>query len=172
MPAPSAGLGTLLRHLLELLDGDLERAHAELNLDYRPRYTPVMQTLIRVGPSSIQDIAKAAGITHSAASQTVAQMAARRLLDVQPGQDLRRRIVHLTPKAERMLPALRRQWARAAAAASALNAELPVPLADVATAAIEALERVPFRERMLVAGRPRRRTAGARRTEVVHVPSR
>ena len=69
------GLGTLLRHLLELLDGDVQRAYDELGLDYRPRYTPVVAALLDLGPSSIQDIARAAGITHSAASQTVAQMA-------------------------------------------------------------------------------------------------
>ena len=69
------GLGTLLRHMLELLDGDVQRAYDELGLDYRPRYTPVVAALLDLGPSSIQDIARAAGITHSAASQTVAQMA-------------------------------------------------------------------------------------------------
>jgi DNA-binding MarR family transcriptional regulator len=163
------GLGTLLRHLLDLLDGDLDQVYAEMGLDYRPRYTPVMRILSEVGPSPIHDVAKAAGITHSAASQTVAQMAALGLVQVQQGHDLRRRIVRLSPKGEQMLPALRRQWSRAAAAVAALDAELPVPLADTVTAAIEALERVPFKERMRVAGKSRRPSRHAPRAEVVDV---
>jgi DNA-binding MarR family transcriptional regulator len=161
------GLGTLLRHLLDLLDGDLDRVYAEIGLDYRPRYTPVIRILSEAGPSPIHDVARAAGITHSAASQTVAQMAARGLVQVQPGQDLRRRIVRLSPKGEQMLPALHRQWSRAAAAVAALDAELPVPLTAAVTAAIKALERVPFKERMRVAGKPRRSSSHATRAEVV-----
>jgi DNA-binding MarR family transcriptional regulator len=150
------GLGTLLRHLLELLDGDVQRAYDELGLDYRPRYTPVVAALLDLGPSSIQDIARAAGITHSAASQTVAQMAEKGLVRLRPGRDLRHRVVHVGTKLEQMLPALRRQWTAAAAAAAALDAELPSGLAEVARAAIEALERVPFRARMRTAGSAKR----------------
>jgi DNA-binding MarR family transcriptional regulator len=157
VPQPRAvGLGTLLRHLLDLLDGDVQRAYDDLGLDYRPRYTPVVVALLDLGPSSIQDIAKAAHLTHSAASQTVAQMAEKGLVHVRPGHDLRRRVVHVGRKLEAMLPALRRQWADAAAAASALDAELPTGLAEVAAAAIEALERAPFRARMQMAGRAKR----------------
>jgi DNA-binding MarR family transcriptional regulator len=152
----AVGLGTLLRHLLDLLDGDVQRAYDELGLDYRPRYTPVVVALLDLGPSSIQDIAKAAHLTHSAASQTVAQMAEKGLVQVRAGRDLRRRVVHVGDKLERMLPALRRQWADAAAAAAALDAELPIGLADVAAAAIQALERDPFRTRMRMAARTKR----------------
>lgn len=157
MPQPPAvGLGTLLRHLLDLLDGDVQRAYDELGLDYRPRYTPVVVALLDLGPSSIQDLAKAARITHSAASQTVAQMAGKGLVHVKPGHDLRHRVVHVGTKLEQMLPTLRRQWAAAAAAAAALDAELPTGLAEVANAAIQALERVPFRARMRTARRAKR----------------
>lgn len=158
MPQPPAGvgLGTLLRHLLDLLDGDVQRAYDELGLDYRPRYTPVVAALVELGPSSIQELAHAAHITHSAASQTVAHMAQKGLVHVRQGPDLRRRVVHVSPKLEKMLPALRRQWADAAAAAAALDAELPTGLAEVATAAIEALERSPFKARMRTASRVKR----------------
>ncbi len=85
-------------------------------------------------------------------------MATKGLVEVETGDDLRRRIVRLSPKTEQMLPVLRRQWTRAAAAAAALDAELPASLTKVATAAIEALERVPFGERMRIAGRPSKKT--------------
>jgi DNA-binding MarR family transcriptional regulator len=157
---PTVGLGTRLRHLLDLLDGDVQRAYDELGFDYRPRYTPVVVALLDLGPCSIQDIATAAHITHSAASQTVAQMAEKGLVRVAPGHDLRHRVVHVGKTLEPMLPALRRQWAAAAAAAAALDAELPTGLAQVVTAAIEALEREPFRARMRTAiGAKRARTS-------------
>jgi len=55
-----------------------------------------------------------------------------------------------------MRPTLRRQWAATAAAAVALDAELPRGLAEVVTAAIDALERVPFRTRIRTVGRAMR----------------
>ena len=156
MPPSAVGLGTLVRHLLELLDGDVQRAYDELGLDYRPRYTPVVIALLDRGPSSIQDIAKAAQMTHSAASQTVAQMAEKGLVHVRAGHDLRRRVVHVGKQLEQMLPTLRRQWALAAAAAAALDEELPTGLAEVVNAAIHALERHPFSARMRTAARTKR----------------
>jgi hypothetical protein len=74
MSTPTSSLGTLLRHLVETLDGAVEEAYARAGLDYRPRYTPVVRTLVEPGPSSIRTIATRAGTTHSAASQTVSQM--------------------------------------------------------------------------------------------------
>lgn len=152
-PAPP-GLGMLLRHLLELLDGDLERVYAASGLDYRPRYTPIVRALIDLGPSPIRDIARHASTTHSAASQTVAQMARKGLLRLEPGADARERVVRLTPKARRMLPKLQAQWAATNAAAEVLSTELPCPLHDMLIAAIRALEKQPFRERIALSARP------------------
>jgi hypothetical protein len=50
------GLGTLMRHVLELLDGDVARVYADLGVpDYRPRYSPVVRALVALGPLSIRD---------------------------------------------------------------------------------------------------------------------
>lgn len=155
-------LGTLLRHLIELLDGDLERPYRDLGLDYRPRYTPVVRALVDLGPSPIRDIARAVGITHSAASQTVAQMTRKGLLRAKPGADARERVVGMTPKLRRMLARLEVQWAATDVAADRLNEELPHSLQDVVSSAISALERKPFAERIAEAangpGRKRRRS--------------
>ena len=153
-PSPSPGLGTLLRYLLELLDGDLERIYRESGLNYRPRYTPVLRVLIGAGPSSIQDIAAEALTTHSAASQTVSQMVKDGLVCIESGQDGRQRIVHLTPLTKKMLPKLRRQWAATALAASELNAELSAPLDQILIEAVDALKRRPFAQRIAQAAAP------------------
>ncbi|SFQ55045.1 Winged helix DNA-binding domain-containing protein [Amycolatopsis arida] len=142
-------LGTRLRHLLELLDGDLAALYPELGLDgWRPRYTPFVRALVRLGPSSIHDLARAVSVTHSAASQTVAQMHRQGLVRLAKGADARQRIVHLTERTRVLLPKLDIEWAAASAAVADLDAELPYPLSDVVDAALRALRRRPMRDRI------------------------
>ncbi|WP_271217549.1 MarR family winged helix-turn-helix transcriptional regulator [Streptosporangium carneum] len=163
------GLGTQLRHLLELMDGDVARACADLGLqDYRPRFSPIVRALVELGPCSIRDLARATSVTHSAASQTVAQMSRSGLVLLEPGEDARQHIVHLTARARSMLPAIQAEWAATSAAAAALDDELPCPLGEVLSALSEALERRPFRLRIADAAlafgddSPSAGTAGAR----------
>ena len=148
MPTPAPTLGSLLRHLIELLDSDVEAAYRASGLDYRPRYTPVVTALATLGPASIRTISQDRGMTHSAVSQTVSLMARDGLVELTPGEDARERIVALTPRAQAMLPALRRQWDATAEAAASLDAELSAPLSKVAAEAIQALERRPFAARI------------------------
>jgi DNA-binding MarR family transcriptional regulator len=153
MPAPDPGpplLGTWLRHLLDRLDGDVAAVYPALGLDedFRPRFTPVILSLAAGGPVAIRDLAVTLGVTHSAASQTVAQLVRRRLVVLAPGADARQRIVRLTPEAEALLPALEREWAATAAAARAFEAELSYPLGRLITEALAALDRKPMRDRI------------------------
>jgi DNA-binding MarR family transcriptional regulator len=148
------GLGTRLRHVLELLDGDVASVYADLGLaDYRPRFSPVVRALVVLGPSPIRDIARAIGVTHSAASQTVAQMTRSGLVRLEPGDDARQRIVHLTDRAASLLPVIDAEWAATSAAAADLDAELPVPLGEMLAAVLRAIERRPMRERIADAAR-------------------
>lgn len=152
------GLGTRLRHLLELLDGDVQSVYRDAGLpDYRPRYTPVMRALAD-GEATLTAIAAHAGSTHSAISQTVALMQRAGLVQLRSGVDARERVAALTPAARRRLPKLQSLWADTAAAADALDAELPVSLAAAVEAAIVALERASFRAR--IAARRARRAPG------------
>jgi DNA-binding MarR family transcriptional regulator len=149
MPArPNATLGTLLRHLIEKLDGAVEQSYAQSGLDYRPRYTPVVRALIESGPASIRAISRSAGITHSAVSQTVAQMMERGLVRFEPGGDARERIVALTATAKAMIPKLQQRWQATNAAAHVLDTELSMPLSDLLREAIDALDRSSFAQRI------------------------
>jgi DNA-binding MarR family transcriptional regulator len=141
-------LGTLLRHLIELLDSAVAETYADSGLDYRPRYTPVFRALLTLGPSSILAISRHARITHSAASQTVAEMVKRGWLRVGKGPDARQRIVALTGKADAATQILRRHWAATNSAAHELDRELSAPLSDLLRETIGALERRPFLERI------------------------
>ncbi|MBL1068832.1 MarR family winged helix-turn-helix transcriptional regulator [Streptomyces sp. 7-21] len=157
-----SGLGTRLRHLLELLEGGVAAAGEEFGLPAgtRPRFSPVIRALHALGPLPIRDLAGALGVTHSAASQTVAQMRARGLVELRPGSDARQRLVSLTGGARALLPALAAEWEAVAAAQARLDAELPCPLDEVVTAAIRALEREPFAERIVRAAHQQAGDAG------------
>ncbi|MEU7783821.1 MarR family transcriptional regulator [Amycolatopsis sp. NPDC049159] len=143
------GLGTRLRHVLEVLDGDVARFLADIGLDgYRPRYSPVVRALLARGPLAIRDLAAEMRVTHSAASQTVAQMNRDGLVALEPGADARQRIVSLTAKARDLLPLIEAEWAATTEASEALEAELPYSLRALLDAIVEALDRKPFRERI------------------------
>ncbi len=127
-----AGLGTRMRHLLELLDGDVARVYADLGITgYRPRFSPVIRAIVARGPLSIRDLARAVGVTHSAASQTAAQMTRAGLLTLEPGADSRQRIASLTVRARGLLPLIEAEWAATDLAAAELEAELPAALTEI-----------------------------------------
>lgn len=148
IPGPEL-LATRLRHLLELLDGDVAAVYADLGLAwFRPRFTPVVRALAAGGPQPIRDLAAAIGVTHSAASQTVAQMVKAELVTLSPGADARHRIVHLAPRAEELLPVLDAEWAATTAAAKRFEDELAYPLSKLVDEAIEALRERPMRQRI------------------------
>jgi DNA-binding MarR family transcriptional regulator len=141
-------LGTELRRLIELLDGDAERRYASLGLNYRPRYTPIVKALEAFGPSSIKSISQCSGLSHSAVSQTVAQMVKVGLLTCGEGKDGRERIAKPTAALLQMMPVLHAQWEATADAAHQLDTELSAPLLNIVGEAILALQRRPFAERI------------------------
>jgi DNA-binding MarR family transcriptional regulator len=143
------GLGTQLRHLLELLDGAVEAAYAAAGLRYRPRYTPVMRALIAREPSTIGQIAEAAKITQPAATQTVALMVKEGLLVSESGPvDGRQRLIRLSPRGRVMLPRLRACWQATQMAADNLDASLQRPLSQSLDEAIAALDVDSFDSRI------------------------
>lgn len=148
---PSRALGTELRTLFEQIDADVGNVLAGLGLDgYRPRFSPVVRALVE-GPASVRQLAAATGVTHSAASQTVAAMVRAGWVRQRVGADARERIVELTEAAHDALPAIRAEWEVTAGALGALDAELPYPLSTFVADLRTALERSSFRQRMAVA---------------------
>jgi DNA-binding MarR family transcriptional regulator len=144
----TASLGTELRRLIELLDGDVEKHYGALGLEYRPRFTPIVRALEALGATSIKSIAGQSGLSHSAVSQTVAQMVKYGLLALKPGRDGRERIVEPTQALVQMLPVLHVQWAATNVAASKLETELSASLLQTVSEAICALQRRSFADRI------------------------
>ncbi len=146
------GLGTQLRHLIELLDGAVAASYEEAGIDYRPRFTPVMRALAEGTPRTVGQIAEAAGITQPAATQTVALMLREDLVATMPSAtDARQKLVRLSDRGRALLPQLQRCWAATAAAAASLDADMPHPLSDALAQAIAALERQSFGARIRAA---------------------
>jgi DNA-binding MarR family transcriptional regulator len=144
------GLGTLLRRVLDEMDDDIATVLADLGTPgYRPRFSPIVRALVRLGPVPIRDLARAIGVTHSAASQTVSQMAGRGFVVLEPGEDARQRVVHLTAKTRALLPKIEALWSATASAAAEMDEELPFPLAELVPAIAAALERRTFRQRIV-----------------------
>jgi DNA-binding MarR family transcriptional regulator len=146
-------LATRLRALLDAMDADVALALSDLGLrDYRTRYSAYIRA-VTTGPTPIRDIAERLGVTHSAASQTVAEMQQRGLLETRPGADARQRLVGLSAKARDLLPAIDAEWESTEAAAAALDAELPYSLSALIDDLAAALERKRFRDRIGEAAR-------------------
>jgi DNA-binding MarR family transcriptional regulator len=142
-------IGTRLRHVLELLDGDVAQVYVDAGLpEYRPRFSPIIRALVAEGPLSIRALAVAVGVTHSAASQTVAQLNRSGFVKLEPGKDARQRIVHLTDKTRSLLPTIEAEWQATTAALTDLDAELSAPLAQVLDEIVAAVERRSFRLRI------------------------
>jgi DNA-binding MarR family transcriptional regulator len=143
-------IGTRIRHVLDLLDGGVAKVYVDLGLpEYRPRFSPVIRALVARGPLSVRDLATAVGVTHSAASQTVAQLTKAGLVTQEPDSaDGRRRIVHLTGKARSLLPVIEAEWKATTAAMAELDAELSAPLGTVLAEIVQAVERRSFRARI------------------------
>jgi DNA-binding MarR family transcriptional regulator len=148
------GLGTQLRHLIELLDGAVQQSYVDAGLDYRPRYTPVMRALAQQRSATVGQLAELAGITQPAATQTVALMKKEGLVQVTAsGEDGRQRLVRLSSKGEAMLPRLQACWQATKGAADSLDAELPFPLSATLAQAIAVLKQRSFGDRIRVASK-------------------
>ena len=143
------GLGTQLRHLIELLDGAVQQSYVDAGLEYRPRYTPVMRALAQQQSATVGQLAELAGITQPAATQTVALMKKEGLVQVDAsGRDGRQRLVQLSRKGEAMLPRLQECWQATKRAADSLDADMEFALSESLAQAIAVLERRSFGDRI------------------------
>jgi len=159
MESMKPGLGTQLRHLIDLLDGAVGDAYDEAGLDYRPRYTPVMRALAPGKALTISQIAEAAHITQPAATQTVNLMLKADLVQTEASTlDARQKLVRLSAHGKAILPKLKRCWAATKAAADSLDADMSHPLSDALAEAIAALEQRPFGERIRAAAKNKEST--------------
>ncbi|GAB3536286.1 hypothetical protein GCM10027403_16550 [Arthrobacter tecti] len=123
----------------------------------RPRYSMALIRLRHLGPMTVRALASEVGVTHSAMSQTVAEMKREGLISSAPGADARTREVSLTSKGEDLVPFLETEWRATEAAFDDLDSELPYSFKQVVSDMADALQGRSFRDRIfqhLESGQP------------------
>lgn len=148
MNSPSSRLGTRLRALLAMLDGDVEALYARIGTPFRPRFYPVVAHLLGAGRSSVGELANAAGVSQPAITQTLGEMEKLGLIDVTIADDRRARSVALSPSGEAIARRLIPEWRAIDAAADELDGALPCALSVTLEAAIAALREERFLDRI------------------------
>jgi MarR family transcriptional regulator, organic hydroperoxide resistance regulator len=144
----SPGLGTQLRELTALLDGDVEQLYARQGEDFRARFYPYVRHLLFHDTAQIGELAKAAGVTQPAATQTIHEMQRRGLVKILTGSDRRARDIALSAKGRAVVGRLQPLWAAIHAAADDLDGELPFALSSLLTQAITSLRARSFATRV------------------------
>lgn len=148
MIRPSRPLGTRVRALLAMLDGDVEALYTRLDTPFRPRFYPVVSHLLAAGSATVGEIAGAANVSQPAITQTLAEMEKLGLVEVSVADDRRARTVTLSQAGEATARKLIPVWAAIDAAAAELDRELPYALSAVIDAATDALGRERFLDRI------------------------
>lgn len=143
-----SGLGTRLRRLLNLLDGDVQGVYDELGIPFRPRFFPIVQWLRQHDAVSVNDLAAFVGVSQPAITQTLGEMRKLDLVRSRPDSDRRLRLVQLSDKGRALAKELDPVWQAVEAAAADLDKDLPIGLADVLDGAIASLQRRPFAARI------------------------
>jgi MarR family transcriptional regulator, organic hydroperoxide resistance regulator len=141
------GLGELLRHLGDLVDRGSEMRYAEIGLDYRPRYTPVLRAL-EAGATTVNDITQASHLTQGAVSQTLGLMAQASLITRHALPDGRKSEVRLTDAGQTLMARASGQWGVIFSTLDELEAEIGHRLRTALADAIAALERRGFAQRL------------------------
>ena len=141
------GLGSLLRHLTDLLDAGSQNAYRAVGLDLRPRYVPLLRAL-GDGPLPVTVLRDRARQTQGAISQTVKLMEAAGLVSRTDAEDGRSRPVALTAKGVALRDRLEDEWQARLAAVAMLEREIDAPLRAMLARAVDALEREGFADRL------------------------
>ncbi|MDQ4118223.1 MAG: MarR family transcriptional regulator [Actinomycetota bacterium] len=147
-PTRSNHLGPL-RDLLQHMESDIARLYAERGVTVRTRFSIVLIRLRHRGPMSVRELAREVDVTHSAMSQTVAELRRQGMVESAPGTDARTRTVSLTDRGRETVPFLEAEWRATEASLAELEAELPYPLTRVVADIAAALRRRSFRDRIV-----------------------
>ncbi|MCP3063667.1 MarR family transcriptional regulator [Myxococcus sp. K38C18041901] len=141
------GLGELLRYVTELLDGGSEERYADLGINYRARYTPVLRA-IAAGAVTVTEITELTRLTQGAVSQTTGLLIEEGLLTRAPMSDGRKSELRLTTRGKALLARVSEQWGAIFSALDELEQEIGHPLRQVLSDTAEALERRGFADRL------------------------
>lgn len=139
-----------LRELLAAIDAEIEDVYNARGLyGVRPRWVYPLIRLGHTGPLTIRELAESLGRTHSAISQTLAGMRREGLIDSEPGEDARTRLITLTERGRSLVPFLEAEWRATEAAVAELDDEvMPNALSTAVVAVEQALRQRAMKDRI------------------------
>lgn len=141
------GLGELLRYVGELVDQGAAERYRALDIDYRPRYTPVLRAL-NAGAETVTEITNASSLTQGAISQTVSLMLKDGLVVRHALDDGRKSGLALTRRGADLLARLEPHWETTFRAIATLEAEIGFPVLKTLESLATALEKRGFADRL------------------------
>jgi len=142
-------LGSRLRRLSDRLYKDISEIYARLDLEFEPRWFPVLYLLSENQAMAVTEVAQHVGLTHPAVHQIAGAMDAAGLLDsARDSDDQRRRLLQLSPRGRELAAALRPVWASIAAASAELAASNDGDLLDMLDGIEAALDAESMVERV------------------------
>jgi ribosomal protein S18 acetylase RimI-like enzyme len=104
------GIGTRMRRLQEQLTADADRIYDEAGLNFRASYFYAIYALAEYGSMPIGEIARLAGFSHSAVSQTVKRLSGEGILETVATDDGRQKQVRLTDTGRALVEKARPVW--------------------------------------------------------------
>lgn len=129
-------LGSRLRRLSESFLSEITRAYQNEGIDFDAGWFPVFYLLSEHGELSIKELSEQTGVSHPAASQLVAGLKNKGLLQsVTCGTDGRKQLVTLTAKGQALLGQVKPVWTAVTAAMDELagNGQLLTAIAALET---------------------------------------
>lgn len=142
-----SGLGELLHYVADLVDQGSEQIYAQMDLNYRARYTPVLRAIDQ-GATTITSITTISKLTQSAISQSVALMEKDGLIIKSTLSDARKSNLHLTEKGKNLIQKLKKHWEVIFTAITQLEQDIGYPLLSILEKTASALEQKSFDQRI------------------------
>lgn len=104
-------LDSRLKRISDRMSHDVRKFYKEFGIDVEPNWYLIFMLLQKKGEVSITDIAESLGYSHPSVVVIVKKMTEKGYLIIQKdGEDKRKQMISLSPKAIEMLPQLEQIW--------------------------------------------------------------
>lgn len=140
-------IGTRFRRILEIMTSTGDRVYEDAGINFKVSYFYAVYALSLRGPMPIADIAKLAGFSHSAVSQTVKKLIGEGLVETKRAADGRQKTVSLTEEGLEMVSTLQPYWRAFEAAVKDIAREADIDVLSGIKALEDAFAAVSFYDR-------------------------
>ncbi|MBT6030945.1 MAG: MarR family transcriptional regulator [Kordiimonadaceae bacterium] len=141
------GIGTRCRRIFEYLSLEMDGIYQSEGVDISIREFPIFYCLYHKGPQSIANIQQLSGLSHSAVSQTVKKLVAKKMLSLKIGDDARSKIVAFSIQGNQLLKKLIPIWETAKYAMDDVLSECDTNILDAFADYEEAFKNKSFTAR-------------------------